>query len=111
MIKVFIAGATGWAGSELSKGVFNNKETQLVGALSRKYKGENLADVLKLGKTEIPIFEDIETALSKTDFDVLVDYTRPEIGKKNIIATIKKGRSVVVGTVQRRLCGNRKSSG
>lgn len=82
----------------MSKGVFNNKETQLVGALSKKHKGENLADVLKLGKTEIPIFEDIETALSKTDFDVLVDYTRPEIGKKNIIATIKKGRSVVVGT-------------
>ncbi|MCD1118598.1 4-hydroxy-tetrahydrodipicolinate reductase [Chryseobacterium turcicum] len=98
MIKVFIAGATGWAGSELSKGVFNNKDMQLVGALSRTHKGKNLADVLDLGKSDIPIFGDIETALSETDFDVLVDYTRPEIGKKNIIATIQKGRSVVVGT-------------
>jgi len=26
MTKVFIAGATGWAGSELSKGVFQNKQ-------------------------------------------------------------------------------------
>lgn len=98
MIKVFIAGATGWAGSELSKGVFQSKQMQLVGALSRKHKDKNLADVLNLGKGDIPIFENIETALAKTDFDVLVDYTRPEIGKKNIIATIKKGKSVVVGT-------------
>jgi len=57
-----------------------------------------LADILNLGKLNIPIFESIETALEKVDFDVLVDYTRPEIGKKNIISTIKKGKSVVVGT-------------
>lgn len=98
MVKVFIAGATGWAGSELSKGVFHHKEMELVGALSRKYDGENLANVLDLGSADIPIFGDIETALSKIDFDVLVDYTRPEIGKKNIIATIKTGKNVVVGT-------------
>ncbi|HRR24868.1 MAG TPA: 4-hydroxy-tetrahydrodipicolinate reductase, partial [Bacteroidia bacterium] len=57
-----------------------------------------MADILNLGKLNIPIFESIETALEKVDFDVLVDYTRPEIGKKNIISTIKKGKSVVVGT-------------
>lgn len=98
MIKVCIAGATGWAGTELSKGVFQNHEMQLVGALSRKHKDENLAEVLNLGKVNIPIFDNIETALAKIDFDVLVDYTQPEIGKKNIIAAIKKGKSVVVGT-------------
>lgn len=98
MIKVFIAGATGWAGSELSKGVFNHKEMKLVGALSRKHQGENLADVLHLGNENIPIFGDMDTAFSETDFDVMVDYTRPEIGKKNIIATLKKGKNVVVGT-------------
>jgi len=54
--------------------------------------------VLNLGKADIPIFGDIDTALSKTDFDVLVDYTRPEIGKKNIVSTLKKGKGVVVGT-------------
>lgn len=98
MIKVFIAGATGWAGSELSKGVFNNKEMQLVGGLSRKHQGQNLAEVLQLGNANIPIFADMETALSETDFDVLVDYTRPEVGKENIISTLKKGKNVIVGT-------------
>lgn len=98
MIKVFIAGATGWAGSELAKGVLNNGHMQLVGALSRRHKGEDLAGILNFETTKIPIFDDMKTAISETNFDVMVDYTRPEIAKKNIIATLKKGRNVVVGT-------------
>ncbi len=98
MIKVFIAGGTGWAGSELSKGVFNNKNMELVGALSRKNKGENLAKILNLGSENIPIFEDMETALSNTDFDVLVDYTKPDVAKKNILASLNKGKKVIIGT-------------
>ena len=97
-IKVFIAGGSGWAGSELSKGVFRNKEMELVGALSRKNKGKNLAEVLNLGSDKIPIFEDIEVALTKTNFDVLVEYTKPNVAKKNIIASLKKGKRVVIGT-------------
>lgn len=98
MIKVFIAGATGWAGSELSRGVFNNNGMQLVGALSRSHNGKNLAEVLNLGNMQIPIFGDIETTLSEVDFDVLIDYTSPNVAKKNIIATLKKGKNVVIGT-------------
>lgn len=98
MIKVFIAGGTGWAGSELGKAVFNTENMELVGALSRKNKGANLAEILNLDSGNIPVFGDMETALSETDFDVLVDYTRPKIGKMNIIATLKKGKNVVIGT-------------
>lgn len=65
MIKVFIAGATGWAGSELSKGIFHNNKMQLVGALSRKHKGQNLSDILHLKDVEIPIFDDIEKLFRK----------------------------------------------
>ena len=82
MIKVCIAGAAGWAGSELSKEVFNHTNMQLVGALSRNNKGENLVEILNLGSRNIPIFEDMETTLSTVDFDVLVDYTKPDVAKK-----------------------------
>ena len=97
-LKVFIAGGTGWAGSQLSKGVFKKNGMELVGALSRKNKDENLADVLNLDSGNIPIYADIEIALSETEFDVLVEYTKPDIAKKNIIATLKKGKNVVIGT-------------
>ncbi|QEC43919.1 4-hydroxy-tetrahydrodipicolinate reductase [Pseudobacter ginsenosidimutans] len=98
MIRVFIAGATGWAGSALSKAVAASDKLQLVGALSRKHKGEDLAAVLGLSTGEIPVFDHIDTALAAIYFDVLVDYTSPEIGKKNIMAALGKGKNVVVGT-------------
>ena len=97
-IKVFIAGGTGWAGSELSKGVFKQENMQLVGALSRSHEGKNLAKVLNLGEGDIPVYADIDTALSQTEFDVLVEYTKPDIAKKNILAALSKGKNVVVGT-------------
>lgn len=98
MIKVFIAGGTGWAGSELGKGVFEHDDMELVGALSRKNKGGNLADILHLKADRIPIYEHMETALSETDFDVLVEYTKPTIAKQNILSALKKGKKVVIGT-------------
>lgn len=98
MIKVFIAGGTGWAGSALSKGVFKSQNMQLVGVLSRKHKGQNLAEILDLGSATIPIYDNIETALLETDFDVLVEYTKPNIAKTNILTALKKGKKVVIGT-------------
>ena len=98
MIKVCIAGGTGWAGSELSKGVFKHPNMELVGAISRKHKGENLGAVLNLDSSDIPIFGDIETALKEVDFDVLVEYTKPDIAMKNVISSLKKGKNVVIGT-------------
>ncbi len=98
MIKVFIAGGTGWAGSSLSKGVFNSQNMELVGALSRNHKGQNLAEILDLGSVNIPIYDTIETALNNTDFDVLVEYTKPNIAKMNILSALKKGKKVVIGT-------------
>lgn len=98
-LKVFVAGGTGWAGSQLCKCIFNNNEMELVGAISRSKAGKNLAEVLDLkSEKNIPIYEDIETALSNTDFDVLVEYTKPNIAKINIISALKKGKNVVVGT-------------
>ena len=98
MIKVFIAGATGWAGSAIAKGVYNEKGMQLAGGLSRFNKQENLAEILDFGNDEIPLFGTIEEALEQVDFDVLVEFTKPDIAKKNILSALNKGKKVVVGT-------------
>lgn len=98
MIKVFMAGATGWAGSAISKGFFGHKGMELTRGMSRMHKGKNLADILKLDNAEIPFFGTIDKALEKTDFDVLLEFTKPDIAMKNILAALKKGKKVVVGT-------------
>ncbi|MGE9616781.1 MAG: 4-hydroxy-tetrahydrodipicolinate reductase [Solitalea-like symbiont of Acarus siro] len=98
MLKVFIAGATGWAGSALSKAVYASSDMELVGALSRSHSGKNLAEVLNLGQGGIPIFKDINEAIEKTNFDIMVEYTSPLVAKHNIISALKQSRRVVVGT-------------
>ena len=46
MIKVCLAGATGWAGSELARSIVNAPDVALVAAVSRKHAGRGLGEVL-----------------------------------------------------------------
>lgn len=46
MLRVCLAGATGWAGSELARGIARADDLTLVGAVSRSHAGKSLGDVL-----------------------------------------------------------------
>ena len=46
-----LAGATGWAGSELARGIARTEDLALVAAVSRTHAGQDLGDVL--GETGI----------------------------------------------------------
>lgn len=97
-VRLCIAGATGWAGSELSRGVIGNADIELVSAISRKHAGKNLNEVLKLDyKKEIPLFGTVEEALN-VKCDVLLDFTSPEIAKHNVLYSLSRGVNVVIGT-------------
>ena len=98
MIKVCIAGGAGWAGSVLSKGVYAHENMELVAAVSRQNKAKDLAKLLGLDSQPIPIFENVEEAISALDCDVLVEYTKPNIAKHNILTALNNGVDVVVGT-------------
>lgn len=97
-IRICVAGATGWAGSELCKGIVLTDDLELVSAVSRKGAGKNLNELLNLSDTQnIPVFGTIEEALA-IPCDVLVDYTKPDIAKHQVITAIHKGVNVVIGT-------------
>jgi len=97
-IKIIVAGATGWAASELCRGIVLTDDLELVAAVSRKNAGEDLDEILKLrtGK-KIPVLASIEEALN-IYCDVLVEYTSPEIAKHHIVSALSKGVNVVVAT-------------
>lgn len=97
-IRVCIAGATGWAGSALSKGVAGDPELQLVAGISRKAKGQDLAAILQLEGEPVPVYETVTEALEQTGCDVFVEFTKPDSAKANVIAAIRKGVRVVIGT-------------
>ncbi|MDA8134225.1 MAG: 4-hydroxy-tetrahydrodipicolinate reductase [Desulfobacteraceae bacterium] len=96
-IKVCVAGATGWAGSALSKGIYQTEDLELAGAVSRTHKGKTLQDVLGLDGCDLVISGSVgPDALAGCD--VMVDYTAPEIAKQNILTALDAGVHVVVGT-------------
>lgn len=96
-IRVCLAGATGWAGSALSRGVSEDPEMELVAAISRSHSGRNLGDVLGISGLDTLIYASAEEAVS-IETDVFVEYTKPEVAKSNTLAALRSNAHVVIGT-------------
>lgn len=96
-LRVCIAGATGWAGSALSRGVFDAVDMELVAAVSRSNTGKTLEEVIGVEGLTTPIFGTVEDAI-QTSPDVFVEYTRPDAAKVHVFSALKSGAHVVVGT-------------
>ena len=96
-IRICVAGATGWAGSALAKGILDAPDLQLVAAISRSHAGKTLGEVFHLQGLNVPIFATASEAL-QTHPEVFVEYTKPEAAKSHILSALKAGVHVVVGT-------------
>lgn len=96
-IKVCLAGATGWAGSELARAVARSSDMELVAAISRSHAGKSLGEVLGIEGLSTPVFGTAEEAL-KTKPDVFVEYTKPDVAKFHILSALRGGAHAVVGT-------------
>ena len=96
-LRVCLAGATGWAGSELARGIAAAGDLQLVSAIARKSAGRTLGDVLGEPRLAAPVFATAAQALA-TPCDVFVEYTKPDSAKANVLAAIGAGAHVVIGT-------------
>jgi 4-hydroxy-tetrahydrodipicolinate reductase len=97
VIRVVLAGATGWAGSELARGIAKTGDITLVGAVSRQHAGQNLRDALGETALDCPVFASAEEALA-VGCDVFVEYTKPDVAKRNVLAALARGANVVIGT-------------
>lgn len=82
-IRICLAGATGWAGSALAGGIFAAPDMKLVAAVSRRHAGQ----VLDIKGLTTPVFATAEEAL-KTQPDVFVEYTKPDVAKSHILAAL-----------------------
>jgi 4-hydroxy-tetrahydrodipicolinate reductase len=97
VIKVCLAGATGWAGSELARSIPKAVDLALVAAVSRKHAGRNLGEVLGAPLLTCPVYPSAMEALVNP-CDVFVEYTKPDSAKGNILTALERGAHVVVGT-------------
>lgn len=95
--RVCLAGAAGWAGSALSRGIFEAADMELVAGISRSHAGQVLGDVLHIKGLTTPIFATATEGLA-TEPDVFVEYTKPDIAKFNVLSALRSGAHVVIGT-------------
>jgi 4-hydroxy-tetrahydrodipicolinate reductase len=96
-IRICLAGATGWAGSELARSIARAADLTLTAAVSRRQAGHVLGDVLAEPRLRCPIYATAREALAHP-CDVFVEYTKPESARSNIVAALENGAHVVVGT-------------
>jgi len=96
-MRVILAGATGWAGSAVARGIARADDLRLVGAVARAAAGRTLDAVLGEPKLAAPVYATADEALA-TPCDVFVEFTKPDAAKANIRAALSVGAHVVVGT-------------
>src|SRR4051794_41377467 len=88
MLTVCIAGATGWTGQALVRGVREAADLELRSAVSRSAAGGEIDGA--------PVYASAAEALDGVD--VLVDFTSVEAVKANALAAIEAGGAGGIGT-------------
>jgi len=97
MLKVCMAGITGWTGKAIGAGIIAANDMELVSAVARKSAGQDAGEVLGLERQGVAISADLESALDAGQPDVVIDYTHPGSIKAHVRTCIARGVPVVVG--------------
>jgi 4-hydroxy-tetrahydrodipicolinate reductase len=96
VLRVCLAGATGWTGRAIARGVLGAQDLALKAAVSRSAAGSDLGAALGEAPLGVPVHGDVAAALEGVD--VLVDYTSAQAVKPNALTAIAAGVAVVIGT-------------
>ena len=83
MIRVCVAGVTGWTGSAVAAAVEQADDLELVAGVSRSDPAR---------------YSSVAEALDAAAADVLVDYTHAAVVKANVLEALERGVAVVVGS-------------
>ena len=85
MIRVCVAGITGWTGGPIARAIAEADDLELASGVSRSAAGTTFED---LGA---PIFGSVAEALEDAEADVVVDFTDAAAVKENVLAAIAAG--------------------
>src|SRR3954470_21447843 len=97
VIRVCVAGVSGWTGSEITRAILASSEFELAGAIARRHAGRDVGEVLGLPATGVVVSGTLGEALARPA-DVLVDYTSPDSVKQRALEALSRGVRVVIGT-------------
>lgn len=97
-IKVIVAGASGKMGQEVVKMLQQQDHLDLVCGVSRQYQGEDVGEIVGLGRLNIPFVASVKEAIARFPANVLVDFTTPKSVKEHALYALEQGVRPVIGT-------------
>jgi len=97
VVRVCVAGATGWAGKPLVERLLDSSEFRLSGSVARHAAGQDVGVALGRSQIGLTITASLKEALASPT-DVLVDYTGPDSVKERVLEAVSRGVRVVIGT-------------
>ena len=97
MIKVLVSGAYGRMGQAVVKAVLEDKELELVGAVDIVGEGD-AGEVVGLPKCGVNYTKDLAETIAKTQPQVMVDFTIPDVVFGNASVALKNKVAPVIGT-------------
>ncbi|WP_181703620.1 4-hydroxy-tetrahydrodipicolinate reductase [Chthonobacter albigriseus] len=97
--RVAVAGITGWTGSAVARGVMAADDMDLVAGVSRSAAGTDVGVLLGGVATGCTTYTSVASIMTTTPLpEILVDYTKPDVVKSNVLTAIAHGVAVVIGT-------------
>ncbi len=99
MTRIAVVGANGRMGLCLIKAAFLHEKTKLTVAIARAGSDaidKNAGVLAGVGTLGVYVCDDINDKLD--DFDVLIDFTRPDISMKYVEICRQAGKKIVIGT-------------
>jgi 4-hydroxy-tetrahydrodipicolinate reductase len=90
VLRICLAGVTGWQGVPLSEAVINAPDLHLSAGVARSAAGKQL-------RNGAPVYGDVESALEAVPVDVFIDYTAPNAVARHARTAIERGIHAVLG--------------
>ncbi|MGE5277671.1 MAG: 4-hydroxy-tetrahydrodipicolinate reductase [Acidobacteriota bacterium] len=98
MIRICLAGVTGWVGRGLVPEIAAAADLELAGAVARAGAGRKLPEILGSGAPPVLVRASVAEALAGSPCDVLIDYTSPKAVRGNVLEAVSRGVHAVIGT-------------
>lgn len=99
MTRIAITGAAGRMGRALIEAIQQSDTVKLTVALERPGSsviGTDAGELAGFGAIGVKVVDDIRSAVD--DFDVLIDFTRPDVTETNLEACVDARKKIVIGT-------------
>ena len=98
-IRIALMGCQGRMGKALLEAIRANEQVALGAALERPGStviGLDVGDLNGMGAMNVLVADDLEKV--KDQFDVIIDFTRPEVTLKNLAFAVANNKRIVIGT-------------